>query len=41
VCGAAKEGTILEQYVDRLSGKPAVRPVETAVVVEVFLNNAD
>jgi len=43
-CGATKEGSILEQYVDRLSGEPARRQAcrsgVSAVVVEVFVNHA-
>jgi hypothetical protein len=42
--GTAKEGSILEQYVDRLSGEPARRQAcrsgVSAVAVEVFVNNA-
>jgi len=41
--GAAKEGSILEQYVDQLSGEPARRQAcrsgVSAVAVEVFMNN--
>jgi hypothetical protein len=42
--GAAKEGSILEQYVDQLSGEPARRQAcrsgVSAVAVEVFVSNA-
>ncbi len=42
--GAAREGSILEQYVDRLSGEPARRQAcrsgVSAVAVEAFVNNA-
>ena len=42
--GAAKKGSILEQYVDRLSGEPARRQAcrsgVSTVAVEVFVNNA-
>jgi hypothetical protein len=42
--GAVKEGSILEQYVDRLSSEPARRQAcrssVSAVAVEVFVNNA-
>jgi hypothetical protein len=42
--GAAREGSILEQYVDRLSGEPARRKAcrsgVSAVAVEAFVNNA-
>ena len=42
--GAAKEGSMLKQYVDRLSGEPARRQAcrsgVPAVAVEVFVNNA-
>jgi hypothetical protein len=37
---AGKEGSILEQYVDRLSGEHARRNSVSAVVVETFVNNA-
>jgi hypothetical protein len=40
----AREGGILEQYVDRLSGEPARRQAcrsgVSAVAVEAFVNNA-
>jgi len=35
-----KEGSILEQYVDRLSGEHARRNSVSAVAVEAFVNNA-
>jgi hypothetical protein len=48
--GAAKEGGILLQYVDRLSGEPArltawscgqaCRSRESVIAVEAFMNNA-
>jgi hypothetical protein len=42
--GAAREGSILEQYVDRLSGEPARRQAcrsgVAVVAVEAFVNNA-
>jgi len=37
---ARKEGSILEPYVDRLSGKHARRNSVSAIVVETFANNA-
>jgi len=37
---AGKEGSILEQYVDRLSGEHARRNSVSAVAVEAFVNNA-
>ena len=37
---AGKEGSILEQYVDRLSGEHARRNSVSVVVVEAFVNNA-
>src|SRR5262250_3200596 len=42
--GAGREGSILEQYVDRLSGEPArcqaCRNGVAAIAVEAFVNNA-
>ena len=42
--GAVREGSILEQYVDRLSGEPARRQAcrssVAAVAVEAFVSNA-
>jgi hypothetical protein len=37
---AGKEGSILEQYVDRLSGEHARRNSVSAIAVEAFVNNA-
>jgi len=37
---AGKEGSILEQYVDRLSGEHARRNSVSTVAGEAFVNNA-